>query len=329
MTTRKMPPSRLFPRLHIRWEGAFWKVVSSLCFAGIAAIVKYVTLHPENQGVQVTQVIFCENALGTLFILLPQLSTFDLRPQLRRYDLHAIRIGSAIIGLLCWAQSLYYLPLSLAIALSFIGPVLTLIVARIFLKEALTPLRLCAIVIGLIGAALIIRPDKKFLSGITVFDHSPLLLLLPIASALGLAGTKVAGRAMSLKGESPRILSTYLLLFMVPITGVLAISAWAPMTSLQIKLVILSGLLTALAHWSVARSYMCASIPFLTPFGFVRIFVGASLGFILFQEHTPHDTFYYGVAAILASVLLLTFTPNDTPKDPPKEEGGGLKKPQS
>lgn len=297
--------------LHPRWEGALWKVISSLSFAGLAAILKYITLHAEGQGLKVAQIVCCENVIGACFILLPQLSTLKLKPVLPRYDIHGLRIFCSVAGLLIWTQSIYYLPLSLAISLSFTGPIITLVIARIFLKENLTPLRLIAITLGLIGAWLVLRPDSKLMAGLENLEHSWFYLLLPIIATTGIAGTKVTGRAMASMGEDPRIMSTYLLLAMAPVTAMIALPNWVPLTSFQIGLLCLSGFLTALAHWSVARAYSLASIPFLTPFGFLRIFVGASLGFILFDEQTPNPTFYAGISFLFLSVFVLAIAPSE------------------
>ena len=294
---------------HQRWEGALWKTVSSVSFAVMAILLKYSLLLSESTSVLWVQIIFLENVFGSCFILLPQIKKLHLKPNLLRFDLHALRIFFASAGVLLWAYALYRLPLSLALALSFTGPAITLIVARIVLKESLTPLRLLAIFFGLLGAGLILRPDHKFIVGLTHLEHHQnLYVVLPLLSTFSIACTKVISRFMATKGESPVTMSTYLLLSMIPITGALALPYWTQMTSLQLGLSVFAGFFAALAHWSVAKAYSLASIPFLTPFGFARVIVGSTLAFLIFDETVLGLTFYYGVCAIFVSVLILAWS---------------------
>ncbi len=289
------------------WEGALWKTVASGCFALLGALVKYMTLHPDNQGVQVQQIVFLENTIGMILILLPQIRNFQgLKPQLKRYDLHALRIISSSAGILLWYQALIHMPLALASSLSFTSPAITLLFARLFLKERISAQDMMAISLSFVGAAIIIRPDQKLLLGLANFDSNMLYMMIPLLSSACLAASKVVSRSMASQGESPRIMGTYLLLFMAPMTALYAIPTWAPMNSLQLKLIWVSGLCTAIAHWAISQAYACATVTFLTPFSFTRVFLGGIFGFLLFEEAPFTTVFLIGTVLIFSSVVLLT-----------------------
>src|SRR5262249_54133877 len=79
-----------------------------------------------------------------------------------------------------WARSLLLIPLAMVFALEFTTPLWTLLLAAPFLGERLTASRIGAVVFGLLGVLVILRP------GLATFQPGALLTLV---AAFGLAIT--------------------------------------------------------------------------------------------------------------------------------------------
>ncbi|HEV2523807.1 MAG TPA: DMT family transporter, partial [Gammaproteobacteria bacterium] len=193
------------------WQGAFWITISHTCFVGINAIVRYlsggVDTGIETLPVPVMQ--FFQNVFGTLFLLPWILKARAGSFKIRYVGLHLTRIIAAVLGVYLWYLSLKAMPMAESVALSFTGPIVSIIAASIWLKEKISSQRLFAILLSLMGAFIISRPDLAFGAN----AHSiGLAALLPLSSAFAIAINKLITRKLTTLGETPTVLATYLLL---------------------------------------------------------------------------------------------------------------------
>ena len=95
---------------------------------------------------------------------------------------NAVHVGSSYL----WAMSLLLIPLAMTFALEFTTPAWTLLFAAQVLGERLTASRVGAVMFGLFGVLVILRP------GLTAFQPGALLVLM---AAFGFAVTLVATRS--------------------------------------------------------------------------------------------------------------------------------------
>jgi len=288
------------------WQGAFWKVVSCACFAVINGIVRYWSGGTGEAGIEVLPVnvmMFFQNVFGAL-LLLPWLMKFKLREFKIRYPvMHLIRVVTAVGGIYLWYLSLKYMPIAEGVALSFTGPILTVIGARFFLGEKISFQRLIAIALSISGAIMISRP-------IFSLENSQLfgfVALLPICSALFIAFNKLLTRQLAMLGETPTALASYLLILMIPVSLFPAVFDWITPSAHHWPWLILLGLLAASAHLSFGKAYQLAEVTFLTPFGFTKFFLSTLVGFFAFSEIPSSWSLWIGTFIIFTSILLLGY----------------------
>ena len=98
----------------------------------------------------------------------------DLRPLVRpnRIALNLLRNVIHFGAQYCWALALTLLPFATVFALEFTSPAWTALLAGWLLSERLTPSRIGAVILGLIGVVIILRP------GLAVFNPAVLLVLV-------------------------------------------------------------------------------------------------------------------------------------------------------
>ena len=283
-----------------------WKLMSCACFAGINGVVRHLTAikgMPEAAVLPTSSVNFFQNIFGTLFLLPVIWSMGFHRLKSPHKTLHLIRVVTAVAGLLLWYEAIKRMPLAQAVSLNFTGPIFTTCAAFFFLKEEVSWLRVMAILLSLVGAFIISRPDIALLG-----DSAPSLgfaVIFPITSAVVFAFNKILTRRLAMQGESPESLAIYLLVFMTPVSGLFCLNDimtgqfyWPNFT--QMGWLMCAGALAALAHLSFAKAYQLAEVTFLMPFGFLKFFMSTCIGYLAFSEW-PASTPLIGIGFIFLS----------------------------
>jgi len=286
-----------------------WKILACCCFAMLNTIVRYLTGgsgHCENP-ISSPQITCLQNFFGCM-IMIPFIFKSGLESlKTTKIMLHSLRIILAVSGMILLYTAFAHMPIAKVVALGFTGPIFTVLGAKLYLRENLGIFRLFGITLGFVGTFIIMRPDKMLmLSGDenTVFDW---FLFLPLLSAIAFAAAKLAGRKLASSGESPQILTVYLLFFMVPVSAVPALlGTWTPPTIEQWGLLCALGCLASAAHYSMARSYQLAEISFVTPFGITRLIFSAFLGYFLFSETIKSMDLWIGAIIIITSTVMLS-----------------------
>lgn len=297
-------PNKL--KVPLIWQGVLWKILSFAAFAATNGVVRYLSgggsVSPEIiLPTHVTQ--FFQNVFGTLF-LIPLLFPTGFKSLKTSYlGLHSLRVVMAVMGISLWYLSLKYLPIAEGLALTFTGPVFTVIGAYWLLGEKLNLQRFLAISLSMMGAFIISRPDLAFSDPKASLG---LAAVLPLASALALAFSKLLTRKLANFGESPKALATYLLLLMTPISLVPALFEWTTPSTEHWFWLIALGFFAAVAHFAFAKAYALAEVTFLTPFGFSKFLFSTLIGFYFFSE-IPSQALWIGLTVIGASILLLAY----------------------
>ncbi len=290
------------------WQGALWKVGSMACFALINGIVRYwsggaATDHGTLDSLPVNVMIFFQNLFG-VFCLLPWILKAGLQGLSTSYKgMHFLRAFSAVLGVSLWFFSLKEMPLAESVALSFTGPIFTVIGAWMLLHEHITVRRLCAIALSLSGAFIISRPDLALQSS----ESLGLAVFLPLGSALSLAYSKLLTRKLTLLGEQPSTLAAALLILMTPASLPLALIEWQAPQPQHWPWLALLGLLAAASHFSFGKAYQLADVSFLAPFGFSKFMMSALVGYLVFQEFPKSWSLWLGMSIILCSIAVLHY----------------------
>ena len=131
-------------------------------------------------SLSILEILTIRAVLGLLIVL----AIMAVRPELRhsirtqRIGLHLLRNGVHFGSQYLWACSLLLLPLATVFALEFTMPAWTILLAPFFLGERMTPSRIGAVMLGIAGVLVIVRP------GMETFQPASLMVL---AAAFGYA----------------------------------------------------------------------------------------------------------------------------------------------
>jgi len=222
------------------------------------------------------------------------------RPQLRhsinarRLGLHIVRNGIHFGSQYLWALGVVLLPLATVFALEFTMPAWTIVLAPFFLGERMTESRIGAVILGLLGVLIILRP------GIESFQPAALLVLL---AALGYGAQNIATKKLT------RTESTFAIVFWMNVIQLaLALTfAGGPFflgTLTPDLLPAMGGLGAAglFAHFCLTNAFRAGDASVVVPLDFLRIPLIAVIAWWLYGE--PLDGFVFAGAGLIISGIL-------------------------
>ncbi|MFK8075757.1 MAG: DMT family transporter, partial [Granulosicoccus sp.] len=193
-------------------------------------------------------IVFFRNLFG-LVVVLPLLLKAGLSSLKTQHPkLHMIRAGVGVIAMLGWFYALSKVPIANATALSFSTTIFATVSAWLFLGEMLRWRRTAAIVVGLVGVYVVLRPSAE---GFNVF--SILVLLTSIAWGLSLTIVKHLS-----KTETPTSIVSWMGITLVALSIWPALMVWQTPTIEQLLWLFLIGALATAGHLLMTTSIQMA-----------------------------------------------------------------------
>lgn len=213
----------------------------------------------------------------------------------RRLPLQLFRSAMLLIATFCYFGALRYLPIAEASAITFLAPVLIVLLSGPLLGERPTLGRWIASITGFIGVLILLRP------GSSVFHPATLLLLV---TALTNALYQILTRKLIDE-------SAHTTLFYSALVGTVGLSLALPwgVGGSELSwgagaLLLVLGLCAGLGHWALIGAYQRAPASLLTPFTYLQMVWAIGYGYLLFGQF-PDRWSAIGMSVIVASGLLL------------------------
>ena len=212
---------------------------------------------------------------------------------MRKLPLHILRNSVHFGAQYFWAFGLVLLPLATVFALEFTMPAWTILLAPFFLGEHMTRSRVGAVILGLIGVLVILRP------GVESFRPAALIVLV---AALGYGAQNIATKKLTSTE------STFAIVFwMNVIQLVLALVFAGPFFVGKLTLDLIPavagiGAAGLFAHFCLSNAFRAGDASVVVPLDFLRIPLIAVIGWWLYDE--PLDVFVFAGAGLIISGIL-------------------------
>lgn len=268
-------------------------VASTIAFASMHAGVRYVSielhLHPF-------EIAFFRNFFG-LLVLTPWFVRQGLAPlYTQRFGLHMSRALINVVAMLLFFMGLALTPLAQVQALGFTAPLFATLLAIIFLGEKVFAWRWSALIVGFIGALIIIRP------GIKTIDVGSLLVL----SSAAIWACAIIIIKMLSRTDSAVTITAYMVLLMTPLSLVPALFFWQWPNGEQLVWLVFVGVSGTLAQMGMAQSFRMAEATAVLPLDFMKLIWGALIGYMLFKE-VPDAGIWIGGITIFAAATFIAY----------------------
>ncbi len=274
--------------------GALFLVMSNGLTAGVDTVAKYMS--PSLHGVQVVwgySLAITVLVLGyAAFRPGPLWRAFATRRPLLQFGRGAMLFATISMLFVALAK----LPLADVIAISFAAPLFITLLAAPLLSERVGAHRIGAVVLGLAGVAIVMRP------GAGVFEWAALLAL---ASALFFAFFQLATRVLA-STEAPFTTLLYTGIGTLACSSLAVPFFWAPISAVEMVVFAVIGGLGVAAHVCMIRAYAFTQASFLAPFNYAKLLWAVALGYLVFGD-VPQLNVIAGSVVIVASGLYVLY----------------------
>lgn len=268
-------------------RGFIWMVLSSFAFVSMVLLVRHLS-DRYNAG----EMAFWRALLG-LALLMPVLARDGKRlVGTQQPGMHLFRNLLHFIGIAGWFYAISRINLSVGMALQFTIPLFTIVLAILFLREKVDPMRWVATAIGFAGVLIILRPGDEPIT---------MAAIACIISALGYAGANICTKILMRSSTSDTVVF-YMNLVHLPLA---LLTAWAmggislpPLQDLPWLLGL--GALATLAHWLLAKALGEADASLIIIIDFTKL-PWVTLGAFLIFGEAPVIWAWIGGAVIFAA----------------------------
>ncbi len=297
---------RAFPRPRLRGSGgtamtggsghrggvaAAWMLFAVAVLCLMDACMKQLSTHYPA-----LQVAALRGLVGLPLVLLWAGTTVGLRSLLRvHWPLHLTRGVLGVVFLSGFVLGLRELPMSTAYAITFVGPLLVTAMAVPLLGEKVGPRRWAAIVAGLVGVLVVLRPGRG-----GVVSQAGLYVLL---ATVCYAASVITVRMLAQRDSAQSLVFWFLAMVAVG-AGLLAWPDWVPVRAGDAWLLAGIAVSGTLGQVALTHAFRLGEASLVAPLEYTALVWVVLLDLVIWHA-LPDGMTWLGAAIIVASGLYL------------------------
>ena len=271
--------------------GVIWVTISMALLAALAAFSRAAM----NAGLHPFEVVFLRNLFACL-MLLPLLA-WRGRSLVRssQLPLYGLRVAVSLFSMQAWFYALWLIPLGEVTAISFLAAVFGTIGAIFLLGERVRLRRWTAVIVGFLGAMVILRPGM-----------APLGLgqVCAVLSAMSMGLTVIMIKQLTANDDPDKIVFLTNMMLM-PLSLLPALFVWRWPTLDALVPLLGMGLTAVLGHVTLVRGYAATDASLAMTFEFSRLPFAVAIAYLAFGETIDVWT-WIGALIIFASAAYIT-----------------------
>lgn len=267
-----------------------------MLLAGLMSSLLHVGVRVVGPEVPTIQIVLLRSVFTILitFPLLFQKGKVSWRSN--RLDLQAIRGMIGVCSMTAWYYALTVLPLGDAGVLSFTTAIFVTLGAGLLFKETVGVRRWTAIVVGLAGAIIVLKPGSGLLTwGALAALGSSILWAVSLLMAKRLTEYD---SSLTITFYQPLMIAPFALLGSLPVWVWPSFESWLVLFGM--------GLFAAIGNYCYVHALRIADASISMPADYARLLWMVSWGYLLFAE-IPAISTWVGAALIIGSTLFMTW----------------------
>ncbi|WFU68490.1 DMT family transporter [Bradyrhizobium sp. CB2312] len=272
------------------------KSMAALWMAGWLALMLVLAVagREATRELNVFQIIEVRSVIG-FALLLPMIyrSGGFKAVATKRLPQHLARNGVHYFAQLGWFYALTLIGIGQVVAIEFTMPIWTALMAATFLSERMTVWKIAAVVLGVVGVVMIVRPATS--------EINP-GQLIALGAAIGFSISMILAKSLTRTESALSILFWMTVVqFVVGLLPTLYVWTWPSATLWGWLFVI--GVCGTFSHYCLPSALRYADATIVVPMDFLRVPLTATAGWLLYSERLDAWT-VLGAALILCGNLL-------------------------
>ena len=278
------------------------------------SIIKWV-----SDDMPLHQITFWRSCFAMIAVMLiVQLEGGLARLKTERPVLHLLRGSMLVLANMFFFVGLAAMPLAETVVLFYTAPLFICMLSQPVLDEKVGVRRWFVIVVGMLGAIVMLRPGSE------VFR---MVSLLPILAALCYAAMTMMTRKLGIR-ESGGALTFYIQIAFLLISSAIGLligdgkfdiydnqsmhfllRAWYWPSFVQFQLLLICGLIVAFGGYLMSQAYRLGEAPIVAPFEYASLPFALIVGYYLWGDW-PDWPAFVGTGLIISSGLLVMYLEN-------------------
>ncbi|MEZ5843331.1 MAG: DMT family transporter [Hyphomicrobiaceae bacterium] len=277
-------------------DGAVLTGVGLMLVAGVFSSLLHLGVRFTSPEVPAVQIVFLRS-MFTLAATLPFLMLGGgVAWRTKAPRLHMLRGAIGVCSMWSWYWALANMPLADAGVLSFTTVIFVTIGAAMWFAEPVGLRRWMAVIIGLIGAAIVLKPGAGLVT---------LAALAALGSSLLWAVVLLMAKEIS-RYDSTLTITFYQPLMIAPFAFVGSVPVWVWPSGGVWLILAGMGLVAGLGNYCYVQALRTADASVVMPADYVRLLWMVAWGYWLFAE-VPGWTTWLGAALIIGSTLFIAW----------------------
>jgi drug/metabolite transporter (DMT)-like permease len=280
--------------------GVGLKVLSALSFTFMSAGIKWLgSEYPTGQ------LVFFRSAFALVPLLVWLALRGDLVSAVRTNDLrsHILRGLMGSCAMFSGFMSLAYLPLSDSVVIGYLAPLLTVVLAALFLGERIRFYRWTAVLVGFVGVVVMVSPHLGTASLAGDARGTTIGVAFGLLGACCAAGATIQVRRLTAR-ESTGAIVLYFTLLTTALGAATILLGWKVPSPPQFGLLVTIGILGGIGQILMTQSYRYADASLVAPFDYTTMIWAFLLGWFLFGQ-LPGTAVVLGGSIVAAAGLFV------------------------
>ena len=262
--------------------GVGWMLLTTLFFVCVTGIVRHV-----GADVPAVEAAFIRYFFGVVLIAPLMLRMLRRPPSRTAMKLHLGRGLAHGMGVMLWFYAMARIPIAEVTALGYVAPIFVTVGAAMFLGERVQLRRVMAVLAGILGALVILRPG---------FQEISVGQLAQLGAAPCFAMSFLMAKRLT-REEDPAVIVGLLSVFVTLALAPAAFANWSDPTWAEVGWLSLTAVFATAGHWTLTKAYACAPITVTQPVQFLQLVWATILGIVAFGE--PVDPFVIAGGGII------------------------------
>lgn len=270
-------------------RGGLYMMAAAASFTIMTALIRVIAeeIHPFEIGFFRT--------ITNLILMVPfVLRTGPTVFQTENHKFYALRGLIGVAFVMSYFSGAAMIPVSDSQALIFTSPLFAAALVVVFLGEKIRGRRMAALVIGFVGAMIILRPG---------FDA------INVGAVLVLIGAMTNGASNALvkyttRKDHPDTAVLFLMLYVTPLIALPTVFVWVTPSWEQLGVLVAIGFFATLNQRFLSRAFAAADATAVLPYDFSRLPFAALIGWFVFSELPDFWVWVGGAIIFTASIYI-------------------------